>query len=105
MSIFGAVSAETVKEMAMGVRKLFQEDVSMSEMLGISISGIAGPGGGMPGKPVGLVWVGFSAGGETWAFKRIWAGDRKQNKLDSTRFALEVVSAYLDGNLAAIEPE
>lgn len=49
---FGAVSKETVKEMAAGVKKLFKSDV------GISVSGIAGPGGGTSEKPVGTVVMG-----------------------------------------------
>lgn len=48
---FGAVSEETVKEMVVGVLKTLNTDI------GISISGIAGPGGGTPDKPVGTVWL------------------------------------------------
>ena len=52
---FGAVSEETVREMAQGVQSLFKSD------LGISISGIAGPTGGSPEKPVGLIYIGLSS--------------------------------------------
>jgi len=55
----GAVSRETAAEMAEGVRKLFCADV------GISTTGIAGPTGGTPDKPVGTVFVGVSCGGVT----------------------------------------
>ena len=48
---YGAVSEETVKEMVVGVLKAIETDI------GISISGIAGPGGGTPDKPVGTVWL------------------------------------------------
>jgi nicotinamide-nucleotide amidase len=47
----GAVSEETVIEMASGVRQRFNSDI------GLATSGIAGPGGGTPNKPVGLVWI------------------------------------------------
>ncbi len=102
---FGAVSSETVREMAIGVRKLFVDDVPLKDLIGISISGIAGPGGGMPGKPVGLVWVGLSAEEGTWAYKRIWDGDRIQNKKYSSIFALELLKAYLLGELSSIRGE
>lgn len=96
---YGAVSAETVKEMAIGVRNLFSGSILVANLIGISISGIAGPGGGMPGKPVGLVWFGISANTGTWAIKRIWNGNRLQNKLYSANFALELLQDYLEGNL------
>ena len=55
----GAVSAETVSEMALGVRRALAAD------MGIAVSGIAGPGGGTPEKPVGLVWMAVSASSGT----------------------------------------
>jgi len=102
---YGAVSSETVKEMAIGVRELFAEEVTFENIIGISISGIAGPGGGMPGKPVGLVWVGLSTLDGTWAYKRVWNGDRIQNKKYSSIFALQLLQAYLTGNLESIRKE
>ena len=54
---FGAVSAETAMEMARGIRKLTGADI------GISTTGVAGPGGGSDEKPVGTVYIGLSADG------------------------------------------
>ena len=51
LSRYGAVSAECVEHMAAGVVRMFGADV------GIAVSGIAGPGGGTPGKPVGTVYI------------------------------------------------
>ncbi len=60
---FGAVSEECVKEMAEGVRKLFKADI------GAASSGIAGPDGGTPDKPVGTVWIAYADGEQTVAKK------------------------------------
>ena len=57
--------------MARGVRTLLGADI------GISVSGIAGPGGGLPEKPVGTTWIGLSARDGDWARKFIWNGDRR----------------------------
>ena len=51
---YGAVSKQTAIEMARGIRKRSKTDI------GISVTGIAGPTGSRPGKPVGLVWIGYS---------------------------------------------
>src|SRR3546814_3097023 len=84
---FGAVSEETVMEMAAGV-------LSAARMasLAVSISGVAGPGGATPGKPVGLVCFGFSRqtgdGVVTRAATRIFDGDRRQVRAAAVAFAL-----------------
>lgn len=95
---FGAVSKQTVLEMAIGARRLFSEEVDFEKLIGISISGIAGPGGGMPNKPVGLVWVGLSTIDGDWARKKTFDGNRIQNKESSSDFALSILLEYLEGN-------
>ena len=94
---YGAVSRQTVLEMAIGVRRLFSDEVDFEKLIGISISGIAGPGGGMPNKPVGLVWVGLSTIDGDWARKKTFGGNRIQNKESSSDFALSILLEYLEG--------
>ncbi len=86
---YGAVSKETVLEMACGVRRALAADI------GMSISGIAGPGGGTPEKPVGTTWIGLSAEGvdEAWYFH--WAGDRLAVKEQSAQAVLQLLVDYL----------
>ncbi len=86
---YGAVSEQTVLEMARGVRKALQADI------GIAISGIAGPTGGTPEKPVGTVWVGLSASHGELVDHHVWKGDRLAVKEQSARKALELVLEYL----------
>lgn len=92
---FGAVSKETVLEMSLGVRKLFSREVEFEKLVGISISGIAGPGGGLPNKPVGLVWVSLSSNDGNWAWEKVFNGNRVQNKEYSSDFALLYLYSYL----------
>lgn len=92
---FGAVSEETVLEMSFGVRKLFSQEVPFDKLIGLSVSGIAGPGGGMPNKPVGLVWVSVSSPDGNWAWTNIFDGNRMQNKEYSADFALLNLFNYL----------
>ncbi len=87
---FGAVSAETALEMARGVRARLGTD------LGVSVTGIAGPGGGTPQKPVGLVWIGLSAPWEERAVCYTWQGDRVGNKEASAQAALALVLETLE---------
>ena len=89
----GAVSRETVIEMARGVRTALGADI------GISVSGIAGPGGGMPDKPVGTTWIGLSAREGDWTRKFVWIGDRIANKEASAQAALQFGLDYLNGKL------
>jgi PncC family amidohydrolase len=86
---YGAVSQETVTQMARGVRKALMADI------GIAISGIAGPGGGTVEKPVGLTWVGLSAVATDEARKFIWPGDRFAVKEQSAQAALELILEYI----------
>jgi len=89
----GAVSRETVIEMARGVR------TALGANIGLSVSGIAGPGGGLPDKPVGTTWIGLSANDGDWACTFVWDGDRRQNKEYSAEAALQFVLDYLEKKL------
>jgi len=71
---FGAVSEQTVKEMLQGVREKFNSNYA------IAVSGIAGPTGGTPGKPVGLVFIGVNIEGNIIIKKFNFSGTRKQIK-------------------------
>ena len=90
---YGAVSSETVLEMARGACKALSADIA------ISVSGIAGPGGGLPNKPVGTTWFGLVAPDGEWSFLRQFEGDRLQNKLQASEAALQLLSQYLRGEI------
>jgi PncC family amidohydrolase len=90
---YGAVSEETVIEMARGARTALGADIAAS------VSGIAGPGGGMPDKPVGTTWIGLSTTEGDLARKFVWEGDRLQNKALSADAALALLMDYLEGKL------
>jgi len=89
----GAVSEETAREMARGARRVIQAD------LGVSITGIAGPTGGTPEKPVGLVYIGLAAPDGEWVERHVWEGDRRQNKAQSAQAALDLLRRYLEGEV------
>lgn len=85
----GAVSEEVVIQMAENVRKVFGTSI------GVSLSGIAGPGGATEDKPVGTVWIAYSDEEKTVARKFIFAKDRKLNIQLSAIVALNIVRANL----------
>ncbi len=89
---WGAVSAQVALEMAEGVRR-----VSGAE-LGVSITGIAGPGGSTAVKPTGLTYIALAAPGERRVWRQVWLGARSPNKLASAQAALHYVVAYLSGS-------
>jgi nicotinamide-nucleotide amidase len=87
----GAVSEETVREMAEGALGHSGAGVA------VAISGIAGPGGGTPGKPVGMVWLAWARRGrETRTRCAHFAGDREVVRRQAVRAALDGVLAILD---------
>lgn len=92
---YGAVSQEVAIAMARGAREALARVFPLDRLVGISASGIAGPGGGMPGKPVGLVWIGLSAPGCEKAWRYVWPGDRLHNKEQSAEQALRLILDYL----------
>ncbi|MBF0635156.1 MAG: nicotinamide-nucleotide amidohydrolase family protein [Nitrospinae bacterium] len=79
---YGAVSAETAKEMAFGICRTSGADV------GVSITGIAGPGGGTKKKPVGLVHIGMCVGGAVETKKFTFGLDREMNQERAVKEAL-----------------
>lgn len=93
LNAHGAVSEEIVLEMARGARKLFNADIA------ISVSGIAGPTGGTPEKPVGTTWFGLSTNDGEWSRHFISDGNRKENKHYSSEVALQFIIDYLEGKL------
>ena len=82
---YGAVSKQTVLEMARGVRAALNTDI------GISSSGIAGPDGGSEEKPVGTVWIGLSALQMEDAELFMFSGDRLQIKEQAAQAAIQRV--------------
>ena len=86
---YGAVSAEIVIEMARGVRGALAADI------GVSVSGIAGPDGGTPDKPVGTVWIGVSSPKDEYARHYLWAGDRITVKEQSAQAALDLLVEHI----------
>jgi len=86
---YGAVSKQTAIEMAETGRKLLSVDICISD------TGIAGPSGAAPGKPVGLFYVALAAKGSSLSEKHVFSGNREQNKLDATEAALNVLRQYL----------
>lgn len=84
----GAVSASCAKAMAAGAREALKSDIA------ISVTGIAGPEGGTPAKPVGLVFVGIATKGKISSERHLFTGDRaaiRQQASDAAlRLALEI---------------
>ena len=88
----GAVSEESVEEMALGVRHVLAADI------GLSVSGIAGPTGGTPEKPVGYAWIGLSTPNGIWTLQHNAGGDRIENKQEVSQVALEFLYEFLSNN-------
>ncbi len=86
----GAVSEQTARAMAEGVVKRTETDI------GISATGIAGPGGGTPAKPVGLVYIGVCINGETTVRKCLLQGSRSHIRHMTVLNAFDEVQKRLD---------
>ncbi len=85
----GAVSAETVLQMARGIR------LKLSADFGLSTSGIAGPTGGTPDKPVGTTWIGFSSSAGEEARHFYFQGERLSIKEQAAQAALQLLADHL----------
>lgn len=86
----GAVSDAVAREMALGARRLFGSDYALS------VTGIAGPGGGSEEKPVGLVYIGVSGPAGLEVRECRFTGDRVSVKEQSATAALELIFAGID---------
>lgn len=86
---YGAVSSETSKEMAQGVRREMGVDI------GLASTGIAGPDGGTSEKPVGLVYIGLAIKDVLVSKKYIFHGNRNENKKSFSDAALSTLKKYL----------
>ena len=87
---FGAVSAETANEMVLGA--LAHSDATIA----VAVTGIAGPTGAVPGKPIGTVYFGFAIKGQrVTTVRQVFGGDREQVRLQTVRYALKtMISMY-----------
>ena len=85
----GAVSEETVRAMAEGAQRLFSVDCT------IAVTGIAGPGGGTPEKPVGTVWLAARVHTTTRAMKRVFPGDREEIRRRAAQAGLDLLRRLL----------
>ena len=87
LSTAGAVSEPCARAMAEGARRLLGTD------LAVSVTGIAGPDGGTPDKPVGTVWFGLSSAAETTAHVCRFDGDRDAVRAQTVLHAIEMLLA------------
>lgn len=96
LNTVGAVSEDCALAMAHGALDLLNTD------LAVSTTGIAGPGGATPGKPVGLVYIGLVDGqGYERCERYVWSGDRETNKALSAEQALKLVDDYLSHKITS----
>jgi nicotinamide-nucleotide amidase len=86
---YGAVSAQCAAEMASGVKRISGADI------GVSVTGIAGPTGATPEKPIGLIYFGLAAAKGVRTYQRRFQGNRSENRLWSSDFALDLVRRYV----------
>ena len=89
----GAVSEETASEMALGAAALFGADYS------VAVTGIAGPGGETPTKPVGLVYIAVSDGSRVVVTKNNYEGGRQQVRDSTVMEACGLLKDFIEGIL------
>jgi len=86
---YGAVSEQTALEMARGGKKLLNVDICVSD------TGIAGPSGATPEKPLGLFYIGLATRDESFSQKHAFPGNREGNKRDAAEAALNMLKQWL----------
>ncbi len=100
LAAHGAVSEPVARQMAAGVR------ARLGAGVGVGITGVAGPGGGSPDKPVGTVWIAVDVdGAEPRAVRNVFVGDRAEIRDRAAQFALDLVRRGVSaGDLAPLPP-
>ena len=88
---YGAVSHQVAEELAEGGREILAADICVAD------TGIAGPEGATPGKPVGLFYLGLSHRAGTRSQKHVFRGDREQNKHSAAEATLKWLKECLQG--------
>jgi nicotinamide-nucleotide amidase len=92
LAVHGAVSEQAAGEMVLGALARLGADVA------VSITGIAGPGGGTAEKPVGLTYLGIATReGVLRVERHVWSGDREAIKMQSADAALRMILAMCEG--------
>ena len=86
---YGAVSPQVAEEMAQGGRRILAADICLAD------TGVAGPSGATPEKPIGLFYIGLSHEAGTYSRKHNFQGDREQNKRSAAETALGWLKEYL----------
>ena len=86
---YTAVSAETAEEMAIGGAKAAKAEAC------VSVTGLAGPGGGTPEKPVGLVYIGCCVDGKVGVYEYRFLGNRREIREQAVTAALNILKARL----------
>ena len=92
LAAYGAVSEPVVRSMALGACRVTGADMACA------VSGVAGPGGGTPEKPVGTVWIGWSLHGETRARKFHFCGDRDEVRAQTVAEAVRGMLEWVKEN-------
>jgi len=91
LSRHGAVSEEVVRAMVLGAQRIFLADCA------VAITGIAGPDGGAPDKPVGTIWLAAAAGAGVRVAKRIFPGDRGEVRARAAQAGLDLLRRLVGG--------
>lgn len=86
---YGAVSEEVAKEMVVGAQVLAQSQIALS------VTGVAGPGGGSPEKPVGMVCFGWAINDEIMTMTSLFGGSRQDIRMQSVKFGLEFLLQHI----------
>lgn len=94
----GAVSEDVARAMALGAC------AGQADVVAVAVTGIAGPGGGTPDKPVGTVWIAWAIDGQAWTQGFQWVGNRDQIRQATAKAALEGLVARLGAADAARTP-